>query len=710
MPLPALRSLLEATPYPLLTRIARLRGYPVPRNLPKADLVTLLEGAMSDLDALESLLTTLAPAELAVLQDLVWAGGRLPRRHLARQHGDLREFRPWDPASPARPWQYPSSPTERLYFLGLVFYDPASGDLLIPAELLPYYPAPPRPQPAAPAAPTPAPALVALHDLAQLLALIAAAPPRLIHGRWLPPSLLHEWGARCAHPPAHPTAPGELRMPRRRFLHYLADAAALVAPAGPFLVLTPQAWDWLSASPADRLASLWPAFAAPNPRLWANYRLPGHRLKITPTLHGALIDELMRSAAQSQALGSPAALAARLLACNPAPHIALGQNIWDAEGRLTQALIALLTGPLTTLGVVAAAPGAPELCLTDWGLYLLGAAAAPTLDPPPPFDLGADFVFSPPGLFFDPLALVTLAACAERRDSGDYQITSASWARALQRGESTADLLTRLNAIAQRPLHGAEVATLDAWARNARRMRIRRLTILEVDDPAIIARLQRTRRGRQLVLSTVSRRAVAVDEGKLPLLVRRLAAQEGAPPLVDLPPAAPPLSTELGSGGAALLWLAARVYCDLGDVLPLPARLPSDLLQHLAAQLAPDALSAAEASAQRVRTALQDALSGRLAFPALSRPTVDVAESLALIEDALAEGQALEICYYTAGRDEVTHRLVEPYRLERRCTRRGDELYLVAFCHRAQAERVFRLDRICSIVKVPLPDGESSST
>ena len=85
------------------------------------------------------------------------------------------------------------------------------------------------------------------------------------------------------------------------------------------------------------------------------------------------------------------------------------------------------------------------------------------------------------------------------------------------------------------------------------------------------------------------------------------------------------------------------------------------------------------------------------------RSTLRVADSLAAIECALAEGQALALDYYTAGRDEVTHRVVEPYRIERRSTRHGDEVYLVAFCHRAQAERVFRVDRIRALKLVPLP-------
>jgi len=70
----------------------------------------------------------------------------------------------------------------------------------------------------------------------------------------------------------------------------------------------------------------------------------------------------------------------------------------------------------------------------------------------------------------------------------------------------------------------------------------------------------------------------------------------------------------------------------------------------------------------------------------------------------------LELAYYTAGRDETTRRIVEPYRIERRCTSYGEELYLVGFCRRAQAERVFRLDRIRELALVPLVDNRALRT
>ena len=92
---------------------------------------------------------------------------------------------------------------------------------------------------------------------------------------------------------------------------------------------------------------------------------------------------------------------------------------------------------------------------------------------------------------------------------------------------------------------------------------------------------------------------------------------------------------------------------------------------------------------------------GSAPFPPWPEDGLPVEEGLALIKQALAEGQALEMDYYTAGRDTLTHRVVEPYRLEQR-----DQVhYLVGFCRRAQAERVFRLDRI-RWMKIVKSDGD----
>lgn len=65
-------------------------------------------------------------------------------------------------------------------------------------------------------------------------------------------------------------------------------------------------------------------------------------------------------------------------------------------------------------------------------------------------------------------------------------------------------------------------------------------------------------------------------------------------------------------------------------------------------------------------------------------------EVLATVESALAERVRLEIEYFSYGRDEVGSREVDPLRL----VARDGHWYVLAHCHSAEGERLFRVDRI----------------
>jgi hypothetical protein len=213
-------------PRRFLLAILRARGLPVPWEAPKAALIDALVEALAEPAAVQLLLTGLSPSEQKVLQDLLLADGPLPRRHLTRQYGTLPPYRPWRSEAPARPWEAPVSPLERLWYLGLIFLDPASDALVIPAEirsLLPPPTLPPPPQPGWPGDPTPVDAVC--HDLASLLGLLQRNEMTPLHHRWLPPRLLARWGQACVVPPVSPQAGSELQTGRRRFLHYLAENA-----------------------------------------------------------------------------------------------------------------------------------------------------------------------------------------------------------------------------------------------------------------------------------------------------------------------------------------------------------------------------------------------------------------------------------------------------------------------------------------------------
>jgi proteasome accessory factor C len=74
-------------------------------------------------------------------------------------------------------------------------------------------------------------------------------------------------------------------------------------------------------------------------------------------------------------------------------------------------------------------------------------------------------------------------------------------------------------------------------------------------------------------------------------------------------------------------------------------------------------------------------------------------DRLATIRGAVQRQRALRITYYTATRDEITERVVDPMRVLV-VAGRG---YLEAWCRRAEAVRLFRVDRIDGLVELDEP-------
>jgi proteasome accessory factor C len=91
---------------------------------------------------------------------------------------------------------------------------------------------------------------------------------------------------------------------------------------------------------------------------------------------------------------------------------------------------------------------------------------------------------------------------------------------------------------------------------------------------------------------------------------------------------------------------------------------------------------------------LEDALDAR------GRLAVDVGGSdhLEALQDAAAASEQVEIDYYSFARDEMTTRVVDPWRV----FHAFGAWYLAAWCHRASAERLFRIDRVRAV----RPTGE----
>jgi proteasome accessory factor C len=142
---------------------------------------------------------------------------------------------------------------------------------------------------------------------------------------------------------------------------------------------------------------------------------------------------------------------------------------------------------------------------------------------------------------------------------------------------------------------------------------------------------------------------------------------------------------------ASALLVALRMLADVGQAAAVPGLAEGSALSRTIAKLE---AAAGEAAAPSAQVAVQ----------------VDKIAQQAVLDqlrDALARGRRVHLSYYVPGRDEATERDVDPMRLlivEGRS-------YLEGWCRRAEAVRLFRLDRVLGLSVLPVaaevpPDAE----
>jgi proteasome accessory factor C len=83
---------------------------------------------------------------------------------------------------------------------------------------------------------------------------------------------------------------------------------------------------------------------------------------------------------------------------------------------------------------------------------------------------------------------------------------------------------------------------------------------------------------------------------------------------------------------------------------------------------------------------------------------VDVGDAgnLERLQQAVDDREQLEIDYYSFARDEMTTRVVDPTRV----FHAFGEWYLAAYCHRAEGDRLFRIDRVRGVRTTGAPAAE----
>ncbi len=578
------------------------------------------------------------------------------------------------------------------------------------------------------------PATTLLEDTLTFLAFLHSHDVRAFGARWLPPTALRDLNAQLLErddvpPPTHrrhgKRGVTERETQRLRFIHFLCEAAHLVAKTGAHLKPTLRVTRWLTASPDDQLQTLLSTACPDQPSrlhddLWRVYRLPGWSLA-SPTVWLTQLFAILRAAPPGERIKLTT-----LLKLAP-PE--------DGDEQPDEILRGVLHY-LEWLGVVVwHGPAALQVNPVPIPLDCLARSARSARSVPvvllPASRLRLELLNANFSRLYELSDYADLIAVTPQRR---YCLNRERLQRALQRGRSLDAILRFLENTLGDALPIQLVQQLHDWTAPLDRVAVRRVTLLEVKDPATLTDLTRSHRVRESIQRTLSPRAVVVRESRLPALLRQL-AKHGLTPRTNLP-----TSVIASAGGTkqsptrrsnlpplAQLYFAALLNQQLADRLPAPYRVDYSIVLDLARQLTPrDQLLAAELAQEAVEmlTAQPSCPSASIGHPGSptanhvdgnsgfpletrgndnTRTAAQLESILPLIEQSIAANTPLAITYYTAGRDTQTDRIVDPLRLEWR----GETPYLIAYCHLRQAERVFRVDRIAAITPVSNPHPRS---
>lgn len=735
--LPTLQECLETSTWRRLLAIMNSHGLPCSTRWRKDELIQTLHPHLSAPAVLRQVVLNLGDPARKALSALLQAGGQLPANPFATAFGDVRPYRPWreDSVDP-EPWQNPASPTERLWYLGLLHLlprRPKPGETqhaVLPAELLddlshlllsPQTEQPVRLR----TKPGTSPGL--LWDIALLLATLEENPIRPLHGRWFPPSILATLASRMGLDQAADFQPSrsERKLPYLAFVHYLAQAAGLLSGATR-LGLTSSGWEWLATDPATRWQILWQGWQDTPADLAKPFRFPWAAL--TPQARKLILTEVSRLPLDDFVPLRQVVEQARL----HDERQLLGQP-WGEEEDIAASLI---TGPLLWLGIVdvgeklqsprsdiadqpARSPDddgeippatIPDLLLrlTSLGAWLLelpdcGPPSFPPIEPctirPPNYDL----ILVPPAA--QPIHLARLAPFSQWRSpeppalEQHLQLTEERIGQAIARGTELSQIFHSLQEALGRPASRRQRQRLRRWAEAGRQVRVRHLTVLETGDPTLMGELRSQKLIRRHLGDALSPTRSTLNPAELSSLLQTLRTLDlyaALPPDRDSDSQEAAEQFSLSQADASLLWMAGLVYKGLGEHTPLPVPLSTEIMDTLAQQLTPAQREAAEHIAQQVLDQVQATLRGYLGLPLWQQDPTHPKNVLPAIESALDNQQDLRLTYWGAGREQALERRVTPYWIERR----GGTPYLIAYCHLRDAERTFRVDRIvdCEIV------------
>jgi hypothetical protein len=489
----------------------------------------------------------------------------------------------------------------------------------------------------------------------------------------------------------------EKSTPRIRFIHYLAEAAHLVARTGAVLKPTPWFSRWLTDSPYTRAQTLFRAAFPTHParaddQLWRAFGLPGNHLA-SPLATLQQVFALFRQLPTDYRIKTTTLI--KLLALpvfdNDAPE--------DRPAAILDGWLKLLewcgiiardqcaSVQLTTIGAVlidhpAAPPWTMNLTVQPLHWSKTRGATLPDLIAPRDADPACVFALSDYAIH-----RATLAAKTESRRV--YQLDPTRVQTALARGIA----ITQVYECLEHATGDAIPRSVDEWLINLARVSacvtVRSALLLQVDEPTVLTELTRAQAMRQCIQQTLSPRTVIVRPGKLATLARQL-ARRGYPTNIATPWRGT-ADKSFDQPTLAHLYISARLAHQRGETYRPPYSLILDLENQMTLcdrARAEEILSAAHPATKK--PALDHRCRSEIELDELEPRETPLADLITSIQRALATQATLEIVYHSPHNHETTTRIVEPLRLEYRAA----IPYLIAYCHTRQDERAFRVARI----------------
>jgi hypothetical protein len=648
---------------------AHAHGLPFHTKQAKAQVYERLYRSLVDEGRLRKRFRQLSEDERGALKVLqATENGRLPLHLFQKAYGKIRIYRPWrEDGTPKQPWKKPQSIAEKLWHLGFIEIIKGRPDqAALPDEVRALLPPLPRIEPVAhmDTSLLQSSAEVLCIDVALLLGALLFHDVRLLHGRWLPPSALRIVNERLRFRENLDGIRSELRTGRLRFIHYLAEAAGLVAVQAGVLKPTVQAWRWLDLPPDERWQRLGHGVAAglkARDRLWDRYRFPTMDAQTWNVLADGLqpltpsctyTRESLISIMQSHLPGSDLSTLIPPLLDEPLTWLGMVR----VEGDVFKVLPRSFSEPQNVQLVQH--EDAIDMILPD----------VPRLRP-----------------------MVMCCAWAEVQDNR-LHIDAAAIRRALETGSDALQIGAALADLIGEPLPAAVFEQIQLWARAAQALTLRQMTLLTARDADTLTDIRSDWRLRPLMGEPLSPHHVAVPAGRVEDLLAKL-ERRGYRVTSHLQPPASPDNSTLSPEMVEYLWLAVRVYQKLGSLVSQDIPIPGAAREWLTRQLPAGSADSLENESSILMDRLVQTVRGHSTSLAVIQQE-DPASVRTAVQSAYEQRGALTIEYFSPARGEKTTRTIEPVMLYER---NGDE-YVEAWCRLDDDTRTFRLDRILRVI------------